>query len=113
MPAAAARRLREVLRPDHPDNPFQPGHRHRNRALVLFYLDLGVRLSEALVVKGADLNLDGAKPTVVVHRRPDDPDDPRGRQPLTKTFSRVLPLGEELRDALAEWILHHRRDARR
>jgi len=113
MPPAAAERLREVLHPGHPGNPFQPGQRHRNRALVLFYLDLGVRLSEALVVKGADLRLDGSEPTVIVHRRPDDPEDPRSRQPLTKTQSRVLPLGKELRDSLAEWVLHHRCDARR
>lgn len=113
MPAAATERLREVLHPDHPDNPFQLGQRHRNRALILLYLELGVRLSEALVVKGADLNLGGPEPTVVVHRRPDDPEDPRNRQPLTKTASRVLPLGKELRDALEEWVLRHRRDTRR
>ena len=113
MPAAAAERLREILHPDHPDNPFQPGQRHRNRALILLYLELGVRLSEALVVKGADLNLDGPEPTIVVHRRPDDPEDPRNRQPLTKTAGRILPLGKELRDALTEWVLRHRRDVRR
>ena len=113
MPAVAEERLREVLHPDHSDNPFQLGQRHRNRALILFYLELGVRLSEALVVKGADLNLEGPEPTVIVHRRHDDPEDLRNRQPLTKTAGRILPLGKELRDALAEWILCHRRDTRR
>jgi hypothetical protein len=52
-------RLREVIEPDHPDNPFRRKHRVRNHALILCYLELGVRLSEALVVKGTTLPLAG------------------------------------------------------
>lgn len=106
-------RLREVIHPDHPENPFQRAHRHRNYALLLCYLNLGIRLSEALVIKGADLRLDGQRPTVTIHRRPDDRDDPRRRQPLTKTAARILPLDEELRAALTEWVLRHRTDKER
>jgi integrase len=106
-------RLRDVIRPDHPENPFHKQNRHRNYALLLLYLDLGVRLSEALVIKGQDLLLHGDNPTVTIHRRPDDPQDRRQLQPLVKTAGRILPLGEELRQALREWVLNHRADPKR
>ncbi|TPG55490.1 hypothetical protein EAH89_14665 [Roseomonas nepalensis] len=108
-----AARLREVIHPNHPENPFQRQHRHRNYALLLTYLDLGVRLSEALVVKGEDLRLSGDRPTLAVHRRPDDRDDLRLAQPLVKTAARVLPLGSDLWEALQTWITKHRRDPAR
>lgn len=110
---AVETRLREVIEPDHPENPFRRGQRHRNYALLLCYLDLGIRLSEALVIKGADLRLDGPDPTVTIHRRPDDRDDTRLHQPLTKTAARILPLGENLRAALMDWVLKHRTDKTR
>lgn len=106
-------RVRAVIHPDHPENPFQRGHRHRNHALLLCFLDLGVRLSEALVIQGADLNLGPTEPSVTIHRRPDDPKDNRKRQPLVKTQGRVLPLGPELVAAMETWVMTHRRDPRR
>jgi integrase len=106
-------RLREVIHPDHPDNPFQMAHRHRNHALLLCYLNLGIRLSEALVLKGVDLQLNGNKPTLTIHRRPDDRDDPRRQQPLVKTQSRIIPLSDELHSALTAWVLTHRTDKSR
>ncbi len=111
--ADAERILLDTIRPGSPANPFRRKHQHRNHALVLAYLRLGIRLSEALVLKGADLDLHGPKPYLVVHRRADDPDDPRPDQPLVKTAGRLLPLGDELRDALLVWVTAHRVDRAR
>ncbi len=106
-------RLRDVIHPDHPENPFQRSHRHRNFALILCYLELGIRLAEAMVIQGADLDLNPQRPTITIHRRPDDPKDTRRRQPLVKTDSRILPIGPELLAAMEAWVLIHRRDTRR
>jgi len=105
----AQARFRQVIRPDDAENPFQQEHRVRNYALLLLYFDLGVRLAEALVLKGADLNLSPSKPTVTIHRRADDPTDPRSDSPLTKTAGRILPIGEDLRKVLETFVLDHRR----
>ena len=105
----AQARFREIIRPHHPENPFQRAHRERNYALLLLYFDLGMRLAEALVLKGADLNLSPNQPTVTIHRRADDPSDRRSDPPLTKTAGRILPIGEELRKALETFVLDHRR----
>lgn len=106
----AERILLDVVRPGASGNPFHPRHQHRNQALVLTYVRLGVRRSEALVLKGIDLDLHGPEPSLVVHRRADDPDDTRLDQPLVKTASRILPLGDELREALMTWVTRHRVD---
>ena len=101
-------RLRAVIHPEHAENPFQVKHRHRNHTLILIYIELGVRLSEALVIKGADLQLLGDNPTVTIHRRADDKDDPRLNPPLVKTNARILPLGQELCTALVDWVANVR-----
>ncbi len=106
-------RLREVIVPGHPDNPFRRKHQVRNHALLLSYIELGIRLSEALVIKGRDLVLAGSHPTVTIHRRADDPDDKRALQPLVKTAGRILPLGAQLVSVLTEWMLRHRPDPKR
>lgn len=108
--AEAERRLFEVIRPGHPENPFRAKNQHRNQALILLYCQLGIRLSEALVLKGQDLDLHGPEPGLVVHRRADDPDDTRADPPLVKTASRLLPLSQELRGILLEWVTIHRAD---
>ena len=108
--AAAESRLLEIIRPGHPENPFRCKNQHRNHALILLYSKLGIRLSEALILKGQDLDLHGAEPGIVVHRRADDPDDTRADPPLVKTNGRLLPIDEELRDVLLDWITVHRSD---
>lgn len=111
--AEAEDRLREVIHPDHPENPFRAKHRHRNYALLLLYIELGIRLAEALVVKGLDLVLQGPEPGLIVHRRADAPDDPRTDQPCTKTAGRLLPIGDQLRSAIELWVTAHRTDRER
>jgi integrase len=108
LPEQVQQRFRQIIHPKHPENPFQEEHRHRNYALLLLYFELGVRLSEALVIKGRDLDLRPGKATVTIHRRADDPEDSRVDQPLTKTLPRIIPIGEELCVALTTYILQHR-----
>lgn len=89
MKRAAVVQLRRVIEPDHPDNPFRADVRFRNYLIVRLLLDLGIRRGELLGIRVEDLEL-GSNGTVMVHRRPDDPLDPRTRKPNTKTESRLL-----------------------
>lgn len=104
---AAVKRLREVIEPDHPENPFHPSVRFRNYLIVRLLLDLGIRRGELLGIKVADCQL-GYKGMITIHRRPDDPADPRKEKPTTKTQARVLALSPRLVEILHEYIVHHR-----
>lgn len=102
-------RLRAVIEPDHPENPFELKVRLRNKVIVRLLLDLGIRRGELLGLRVEDCSLGlGATGTVTVHRRPDDAVDPRTIQPSSKTNARVLSLNDSLTDLLYEWIVHHR-----
>jgi integrase len=105
--------LLRAIHPDSPENPFSLRHRHRNFALLSIYFDLGVRLSEALAIKISDLNLRGSHGEVTIHRRHDDPEDPRVRQPQVKTLPRILDMNDGCRDALEDWLFEHRSDLSR
>ncbi|MGV1904802.1 site-specific integrase [uncultured Agrobacterium sp.] len=104
---AAVKRLREVIEPDHPENPFHPSGRFRNYLIVRLLLDLGIRRGELLGIKVADCQL-GSKGMITIHRRPDDPADPRREKPATKTKARILALSPRLAEILYEYIVHHR-----
>jgi integrase len=78
-----------AITPGDPSNPFRPADQERNYALWLLYYDAGVRKSEALIAKGGDLQLHGDEPMLIVHRRPDDVEDPRKNPPRTKTLAHV------------------------
>lgn len=103
------KRLREVVEPDHPENPFEPHVRFRNYLIVLLLLNLGMRRGELCGLTIPDCFL-GSKGTVTVHRRPDDPNDPRRDKPATKTAARVLALSDRLSELMHEWITHYRRN---
>ncbi len=107
LPEAAVSRLRAVIEPDSPENPFEAKVRFRNYLIVRLLLDLGIRRGELLGLRVSDCTF-GTRGTITVHRRPDDPDDPRTVQPSSKTNARELPLGGRLTDLLYEWIVHHR-----
>jgi integrase len=113
LPPELRKRFLDVITPEDPENPFDPAHRYRNQALLLTYYELGLRRAEALVFKAGDLHLAGHRPKVYVHRRPDDPDDPRPDEPLVKTASRVLFVGPKLRGILETWLIKHRSDRAR
>ncbi len=100
-------RLRAVIDPQHPENPFERRVRFRNYLIINFLLDIGIRRGELLGIRIEDCRL-GTNGTVTIHRRPDDLDDPRKAQPSSKTEARVLPLNSRLTDLLYEWIVHYR-----
>ncbi|MBX4865302.1 site-specific integrase [Rhizobium sophorae] len=105
---AAVKRLREVIEPDHPDNPFMPKVRFRNYLIVRLLLDLGMRRGEMLGIKIADF-VPASRGTITIHRRPNDRDDPRRNKPASKTAARVLELSGRLTEIVHEWIVGHRR----
>lgn len=99
--------LLRVIDPLSPDNPWRDQHtRYRNALLVHWLLYLGLRLGEALGVRAGDIVARSRE--VTIHRRADDPDDPRLYQPQTKTRARVLILSESLLHETQAYILNHR-----
>jgi len=106
-------RFLTIIHPEAPENLFDPAHRHRNYALLLTYYELGLRRAEALVLKTGDLHFSGNQPSLHIHRRADDPDDPRPDEPLVKTADRLLPIAQNLRQAIETWLIRHRADRKR
>ncbi|WEA59539.1 site-specific integrase [Rhizobium sp. BJ04] len=106
---AVLRRLLEVIEPDHPDNPFIKEVRFRNFVIVRLLIELGMRRGELLGLKVSDCSFGSEAAFITIHRRPDDPDDPRHNKPSTKTEARLLELGDRLSDILHRWIVEHRR----
>lgn len=103
----AVAELLRVIDPHSPDNPWRDQHtRYRNALLVHWLLYLGPRIGEALGVRVSDIV--AYRKEVTIHRRADDPDDPRRNQPQTKTRGRVLPLSETLLAETQAYILNHR-----
>lgn len=99
--------LLRVVDPHSPDNPWRDQHtRYRNALLVHWLLFLGVRIGEALGVRVSDIVT--YRKEVTIHRRADDPDDPRRYQPQTKTRARVLPVSATLLAETQAYILNHR-----
>lgn len=99
--------LLRVIDPHSPDNPWRDQHtRYRNALLVHWLLYLGLRMGEALGVRVSDIVV--YQKEVTIHRRADDPDDPRRQQPQTKTRARVLPLSDSLLAETQAYILNHR-----
>jgi len=113
LPPELRSRFLAIIHPDSTENPFDPAHRYRNYALLLAYYELGLRRAEALVLKTGDLRFSGNQPSLYIHRRADDPDDPRLDEPLVKTADRLLPVGQGLRQAIETWLIHHRADRTR
>ncbi len=95
--------LLEVINPVSPANPWLSEHaRMRNSLAICWLLQLGLRRGELLNVKIEDINFQ--KEVVMIARRPDDPDDPRNRQPKVKTRDRRIPLSHELAAATHHYI---------
>lgn len=87
-----------------------PALRARNYAMVRLAYELGPRAGDVLTVKIRDLNLTQRPAAVTFHRRHDDPEDSRKRQPVLKTKPRVLFISDELALALEGWIDSFRSD---
>lgn len=94
--------LINAVYPNSPNNPWKAGFvRRRNWLMIVVFLATGMRQGELLGLRIGDL--DEKKPELRVLRRPDKKDDPRRREPNTKTCDRLLELAPSIMRAL----LHH------
>lgn len=108
MSPEARRRLEEIIDPNSPLNPWKDAHtRIRNQAIIQWLLALGVRSGELLGVTVRDIS--SRSNEVFIARRPDNPNDPRPRQPLTKTMDRLLEMNEPLANLTHKYIVGARR----
>jgi len=100
-------RLRDVTRPESPENPWADDHaRYRNAVMIDWLYDLGLRRGELLSVRSSDV--DFRRGVVTISRRPDDPGDPRRNQPVVKTRGRELPLSAANLDATRHYVINIR-----
>jgi integrase len=102
-------RLRAVIDPDHPDNPFAPQVRFRNYLIIRLLIELGIRRGELLTIMLADCDVTGERGFITIHRRPDNIHDTRsGSVVATKTAARKLELSPRTTQLVYEWIAYHR-----
>lgn len=96
-------RLIETVRPDSLCNPWKAGFvRKRNWLIVVLLLATGMRQGELLGLRISDLG--ETRSELVILRRPDKKDDPRRREPNTKTRDRLLQLTHSIMRALWQHI---------
>lgn len=93
-----------VIVPGAPENPFREDLQGRNYAILLSSYLLGWRAGEMLGVKIRDIDWRKNPVEVTIHRRHDDPEDTRKRQPASKTRARILAFDESLASAVETWI---------
>lgn len=108
LSAESQARLNQVIASSSPENPWTSEHaRERNELIVRWLQNLGLRRGELLGIRIP--NIDFQTNEVRITRRADDPNDPRVRQPNTKTRGRLLPLDEDLVQLTRHYILNARR----
>ncbi|WP_290922311.1 site-specific integrase [Halodesulfovibrio sp.] len=99
--------LKDVISPDSPCNPWKSDIvRHRNSLIIHMLLRTGLRCGELLGLKIDDIVFEDN--FFEVARRPDDPDDPRRKEPNAKTLDRPKALSGELTDSLYDYIINIR-----
>lgn len=81
--------------------------RVRNHLIWSVLYHLGIRGGELLGIRIR--HIDFRKGTLSIVRQADAQDDPRRRQPNTKTLGRELGISNVLQRQLSEYILQHRR----
>lgn len=108
----------KVIKPDFTENPFAPGMRVRNYAILLMLYDYGMRMAEPLMLNLNDL--DFRLGTISVTERPNDSQDPRGIAPSPmvgknrcQRGGRLLKFTSGTREAVQRWIDVDRRDGKR
>lgn len=102
-----------AITPGSAENPFAQAHQYRNYVLLMLHYHLGCREGEMLSLKIKDIDFSSTPATITIHRRHNDPEDPRRRQPVAKTRARLLEVSDDLAALLRCWILLHRSDRRR
>jgi integrase len=101
-------RLIAVTAPESLENPYQQSLRERNSLMIDILKTLGLRRAELCKIRTSNFR-PGPKPTLLVERLPDDPEDPRLHQPQVKTLTRLLPLEHRLAARIQEYILGDRK----
>ncbi|SNR39776.1 Phage integrase family protein [Puniceibacterium sediminis] len=99
--------LLQVLNPEDLKNPWSDKSLAlRNQVIFLMLYTLGIRRGEVLGLKISNINFRNLE--VSIHRRADDPDDPRVDQPNAKTKDRILHLEPPVADMIHDYIIKHR-----
>jgi integrase len=96
------------IAPSSQTNPFNRPARFRNYTVVRVLLETGIRRGELCKLRVADVHTKGGASYLEVVRRPDDPDDPRRAEPNVKTRGRTIPISDDLKALLVEYMLRHR-----
>jgi len=97
-----------IVEPLNDYNPYTLSVRQRNYLLFKILYDTGLRAGEVLQLKIADINFSQSE--IMVRTRHDDPEDTfRKDEPNAKTLERDIPISEELRDQIRDYILKERR----
>lgn len=103
----AREELLRLVSPEAPNNPWCDSHtKYRNQLIIYWLYYLGVRRGELLGVRISDI--DFRESAVTIHRRADDPSDPRINQPQAKTRSRKLPLDAALASLTHAYVVKYR-----
>jgi integrase len=101
--------FRQVVRPEHPKNPFKNYPlKFRNYLLVEILYWTGCRPSEVLSLTLNNINHDKDQPALFFERRHDDPADPRKIQPTLKTQEREIQIPPALYTDLEYYNRHIR-----
>lgn len=104
-----------IIHPDSIENPFEPGMRVRNHALLLILMDHGLRMAEPLMIRMQDLKLGDHEFRIPARRN--DPNDPRRVIPSPKkgknhqiAGGRHLKFTPASQRAVERWANEDRRD---
>lgn len=101
-------RLLDAITPESQENPWlNKGIKVRNQLAIVMLYTLGMRISELLGLKNKDINLQ--KNILTIKRAADDIEDPRVREPNTKTYDRELVLDVWLAIMIKDYIINYRR----
>jgi len=92
------------IEPKSANNPYRKKVRRRNYLIVKMLLETGIRRGELLKLRIEDLVIRKDRNFIKVRRRPDDPYDCRVEEPAVKTLERNIPICEELKLLLLDYL---------
>lgn len=95
--------LLEITKPHHEDNPFQ-SNKLRNRAIIMVFVETGIRIGALAKLKICDVRDDWHNPRMLITRTPDDPTDPRRIKPQQKTKPHASSLTRDTTELLKLYI---------
>ncbi|MFJ3263642.1 tyrosine-type recombinase/integrase [Pseudomonas sp. NPDC086581] len=100
--------LDSIVQPESPLNPWNLAFtRPRNHLITQIISKLGIRRSELLGLRVEDFSPRNLE--ILIHRRPDDIEDPRLREPNSKTNGRGLKIDRETAQLITKYLpLRHK-----